>query len=259
MIKSLKHRRQFLQLKETVTRICVEKYESNLLRKSFYGFQGYTSQKIQLKSLEKFLTQKHLNKTRVNVILALQLNVERAYQKKMDTNFLKKLHEANLKRRILLTMSSLARLRKDLRLRAQALQVQHQHATVRRHFEQMYLRFCKKNSDRRIAANLRRRREAVVQARLFERWLRRYRTITMCEQVLSQKVERAVCFDTFKLWRVRMIEEKEFRFKDRCFRERQRARWLRVYWDEFTSTIMEQKRDSEMNEAARWFFWKSKS
>lgn len=96
VIKSLKHRRQFLQLKETVTRICIEKYESNLLRKSFYGFHGYTSQRIQLKSLEKFLTQKHLSRTRVSVILALQLNVERAYQKKMDTNFLKKLHEANL-------------------------------------------------------------------------------------------------------------------------------------------------------------------
>ena len=146
----------------------------------------------------------------------------------MDTNFLKKLHEANLLRRILLSLSSLARQRKDLRLRAQALHLQHQHAIVRRHFEQMYLRFCKKNSDRQIAANLRRRREAVAQARLFERWLRRFRTIKMCEQVLSSKVEKSVCFDTFKLWRVRMIEEKEFRFKERCFRERQRARWLRL-------------------------------
>lgn len=56
-----------------------------------------------------------------------------------------------------------------------------------------------------------------------------------------------------------MIEEKEFRFKDRCFRERQRARWLRLYWDEFTSKVTEEKRESEMNEAAKWFFWKSKS
>lgn len=148
VIKSLKHRRQFLQLKQTITQICIDKYEVNVLRKSFEGMRGYTSQKVQLKSLEKVLAQKYCNKMRERVVLALQLNVERVYQKKMDTNFLKKLHDANLKRRILLAMSGYAQFRKDLLVRAQALQLQQKHSMVQRYFAQMYLRYCKKNSDR---------------------------------------------------------------------------------------------------------------
>ena len=109
---------------------------------------NYSAQKVQLKSLEKVLTQKHSNKMREKVVLALQLNVERSYQKKMDTNFLKKMHQANQKRRVLLGMSSYAQFRKDLRVRAQALQLQQKHMMQRRYFVQMYLRYCKKNSDR---------------------------------------------------------------------------------------------------------------
>lgn len=56
-----------------------------------------------------------------------------------------------------------------------------------------------------------------------------------------------------------MLEQKEFRFKHRCFCERQRIRQLRVYYKTFVSTVFEEKRENELSEAAQWFFWKSKS
>ena len=56
-----------------------------------------------------------------------------------------------------------------------------------------------------------------------------------------------------------MFQSKDFKFKNRCFLERQRARQLQTYWTAFSETISTQKREGEMNEAAKWFFWKSKS
>lgn len=96
-------------------------------------------------------------------------------------------------------------------------------------------------------------------AEKFEYWLRRYRTLRKCEEMLATRVHKEVCSDAFKLWRMRLFQSKDFKFKNRCFLERQRARQLQAYWTAFTETVFAQKRESEMNEAAKWFFWKSKS
>ena len=63
----------------------------------------------------------------------------------------------------------------------------------------------------------------------------------------------------FKLWKARFHHEKDLKFKNQDFLERQRAKQLRIYWTAFTERLFIQKRESEMKEAAKWFFWKSKS
>ena len=149
------------------------------------------------------------------------------------------------------------RYKKEVLVKQRVLKMRRDEALTQQYFLLFIGLYVKKNADRHKGTILKEKVEYDMKHQVFYSWFRKYRTLKLSEKILKDRCAKIMAADTFRVWRMRHLQSKDFNFKHKLFCQRQRRRSLILYWTAFSERIEHLKNKADQNEAAKWCFRKN--